>query len=369
MPLHPPERAIADTYEDDFRTLELADRLGYDEAWIGEHFTSVWENIPAPDIFIAQAAARAPRLRFGTGVVLMPFHNPLFVALRLAQLDHQTGGRLMVGVGSGGIAADKRAFGIDPTPEQAGKATFEGIDLILRYWVGEPVKHDGEVFQVDVPPAHQPTATGVLMRPYQRPHPPIAIAGVNRASYGLGRAGERGWLPLSTNFLPPSALSGHWDAYAQGAVRTGRTAERNVWRIARDIHVAETTELARRQAREGGMARAYSEYMLPLVTHGGRGLGAFKEDPEMPDAAVTTDYLLDNVWIVGSVEEVVAKLTRLYEQVGGFGVLLQVAFDWAPRQDVWHRSMELLAERVIPRLAEATGYRPGTPHPPGTSGR
>ena len=100
MPLHPPDRPIADTYEDDLQTCELADRLGYDEVWIGEHFTSVWANIPAPDLFIAQAAARTRRIRFGTGVVLMPFHNPLFVALRLAQLDHQTRGRLMVGVGS-----------------------------------------------------------------------------------------------------------------------------------------------------------------------------------------------------------------------------------------------------------------------------
>ena len=61
MPLHPPGRPIADTYEDDLRTFELADRLGYDEIWIGEHFTSVWENIPAPDLFIAQAAARTRR--------------------------------------------------------------------------------------------------------------------------------------------------------------------------------------------------------------------------------------------------------------------------------------------------------------------
>ena len=62
--------------------------------------------------------------------------------------------------------------------------------------------HAGELEQDGVAPL------GVLMRPYQQPHPPIAIAGVNRASYGLGQAGERGWIPLSTNFLPPSALAG-----------------------------------------------------------------------------------------------------------------------------------------------------------------
>src|SRR5437773_4442104 len=107
MPTHPPGRPVHETYADDFATFELADRLGYDEVWIGEHFTSVWENIPDPLAFIAGAAARTRRLRFGTGVLLMPFHNPLYAALRLAQLDHQTLGRIQVGIGSGGLTADK----------------------------------------------------------------------------------------------------------------------------------------------------------------------------------------------------------------------------------------------------------------------
>jgi alkanesulfonate monooxygenase SsuD/methylene tetrahydromethanopterin reductase-like flavin-dependent oxidoreductase (luciferase family) len=174
---------------------------------------------------------------------------------------------------------------------------------------------------------------------------------VSRGSYGLGRAGERGWLPLSTNFLPPDALATHWQSYAQGAARARRSADRAVWRIAREIHVAETTEQARREAREGAMGAAFAEYMLPLV-RGGRGLGAFKIDPEMPDEAVTVDYLLDNVWVVGSPDDVAAQLRRLSEQVGGFGTVLQIAHDWAPDQPTWHRSMGLLAEKVMPRLAE-----------------
>jgi alkanesulfonate monooxygenase SsuD/methylene tetrahydromethanopterin reductase-like flavin-dependent oxidoreductase (luciferase family) len=351
MPLHPPERAIADTYDDDFATFELAEHLGYDEVWIGEHFTSVWENIPSPELFIAGAGARARKIRFGTGVLLMPFHNPVHTALRLAQLDHQLKGRLMVGVGSGGIAADKRAFGIDITPEDAGRLTREGTEVILKCWQGEPFTFDGQFFKVNVPDADTAVQCGVMMRPYQDPSPPIAIAGVNRNSYGLGQAGERGWLALSTNFLPPDALPSHWEAYAAGAARAGRTPDRSAWRIARDVHVAETTEQARKEAREGALARAYAGYMLPLVQGGGRGLGAFKKDPDMPDSAVTIDYLLDEVWIVGSVDDVAEKLGRLNEKVGGFGTLLQIAFDWAPNQKVWHRSMELLATKVIPQLS------------------
>lgn len=350
MPLHPPERPIADTYEDDFRTFELAEQLGYDEVWIGEHFTSVWENIPSPELFIAAAGARARKIRFGTGVLLMPFHNPIHAALRLAQLDHQLRGRLMVGVGSGGIAADKRAFGIEITPEDAGKLTREGTELLLKCWSGEAFTFEGQFFQASVPAADPAVQCGYMMKTYQQPSPPIAIAGVNRNSYGLGQAGERGWLALSTNFLPPDVLPSHWEAYAAGATRAGCTPDRAAWRIARDVHVAETSQQAREQAM-GAMARAYAGYMLPLVQHGGRGLGAFKKDSDMPDAAVTPEYLIDNVWIVGSVDEVADKLGRLNEACGGFGTLLQIAFDFAPDQKVWHRSMELLATKVIPQLS------------------
>lgn len=350
MPLHPPERPIADTYDDDMETFQLAEELGYDEVWIGEHFTSTWENIPSPDLFIADAAARTKRVKFGTGVVLMPFHNPLMVALRLAQLDHQTRGRLMVGVGSGGLLMDKKTFGIDPTPEQAGRLTWEGIELLTRFWQGEPVQFEGEFFKADVGPPREDISSGYLMKPYQLPHPPIALAGVTRGSYGLGRAGENGWLPLSTNFLPPADLVGHWASYAAGCARASRPADRGVWRIGRDVHVADTTELARKQVRDGAHGAAYSRYMLPLVGSG-RGLAPFKVDEAMTDADVTIDYLIDNVWIVGSPNDVAAKLRALQSQTGGFGTLLQVAIDWAPDKAIWHRSMELLAKQVLPRLS------------------
>jgi alkanesulfonate monooxygenase SsuD/methylene tetrahydromethanopterin reductase-like flavin-dependent oxidoreductase (luciferase family) len=352
MPLHPPERAVADAYDYDLRTLEAADRLGYDEAWIGEHFTSVWENIPAPDLFIARALGATQRIRLGTGVVLLPFHHPAHVALRLACLDHLARGRLMVGFGSGGIPADRELFGVNLTPEQNRTYTWECLDIILKIWAGEPFTYEGELLRVQAPAVRAETATGVLLRPYQQPHPPIAVAGVNRSSEGLGMAGERGWIPLSTNFLPAPALRDHWATYSSGAARSGRHAARAAWRVARDIYVAETSEQARREACDGAMARAYTEYMLRLVAAGPRGLGIFKPSPEaMPDSAVTIDYLLEHVWIVGSPAECAARLRSLYEEVGGFGTVLMIGHDWAPDEDKWFRSLELFATRVMPELA------------------
>ena len=68
MPLHPPGSDLAQTLADDLEQLVVLDRLGYTEAWIGEHFTAEWENIPAPDLLIAQALGVTKQMKFGTGV-------------------------------------------------------------------------------------------------------------------------------------------------------------------------------------------------------------------------------------------------------------------------------------------------------------
>ena len=103
MPSHPPERNIYDSHQWDLNYLELADRLGYDEAWIGEHFTAPWEPIPAPDLMIAQALQRTSNIKLGSGVHLLPYHHPAELAHRVAYLDHIAQGRFMFGIGSSGL--------------------------------------------------------------------------------------------------------------------------------------------------------------------------------------------------------------------------------------------------------------------------
>ena len=88
MPLHPSYRAIADCYDRDIDQLVLADKLGFDEAWLGEHFTEKWENAPSPDLLIAKALALTERIRFGTGVTLLGMHEPVYLAPRVAMLEH-----------------------------------------------------------------------------------------------------------------------------------------------------------------------------------------------------------------------------------------------------------------------------------------
>ena len=128
----------------------------------------------------------------------------------------------------------------------------------------------------------------------------------------------------------------------------GRTADRSQWRVARNVFVGETTSQAREFVLNGTMARDYRDYLLRLLPKV-KMLDLTKVDPTMPDSDVTPEYMLDNVWVVGSPDDVVAQLQQLYDEVGGFGVLLAIGHEWEPREP-WVNSMRLLQEEVLPRL-------------------
>ena len=111
MPLHPPGANFTETLKADLDQIVKLDELGYSEVWIGEHFTSEWENIPAPDLLIAQAIPLTRQIRLGTGVSCIPNHDPFVLAHRIAQLDHMAEGRFNWGVGTGSFPGDMQVFG------------------------------------------------------------------------------------------------------------------------------------------------------------------------------------------------------------------------------------------------------------------
>jgi alkanesulfonate monooxygenase SsuD/methylene tetrahydromethanopterin reductase-like flavin-dependent oxidoreductase (luciferase family) len=350
MPMHLPEKPLAQAVDEDIDLLLRADALGYREAWIGEHFTSAWEKIPAPDLLIARVAPQLQQMIMGTGVVLLQYHHPVLVANRLAYLDHLTEGRLYVGFGSGGLPTDSKLFGV-PMDGRARFMTRESVDIILKLWTAEPpFEYHGDYWHVVAVPPDPVSGLGISVKPYQQPHPPIAVAGTNVESGTLQIAGERGWIPMSSSQMPVEGLISHWHSVELGAERTGRPTDRRQWRVARQIHVAETTAEARRDVLEGVMARAHRDYLYRGMKMGGR-LAVLKTDPGMPDEAVTPEFLLERNWIAGDPDECARKIRAVYDKVGGFGHLLMLVYDFEPRQKLL-TSLELLAKEVMPRLAD-----------------
>ena len=349
MPLHPPGSNVTKTMDDDLEQLVALDKLGYKEAWIGEHFTTEWENIPAPDLFIAKALAMTKNILLGTGVTCMPNHNPFMIAHRIAQLDHLAHGRFQWGVGSGGFPGDFEVFGVDPENGSHREITKESLDLILKIWEAPtPGNYKSDTWNFNIPQPDDDIGLRFHLKPYQKPHPPIAVAGVSPNSETLLMAGERGWIPMSINLVPSNVLKGHWDTVERGALNSKRQVNRASWRIAREVFVAETYEEAKQEAMNGVLRRDFEQYFYKLLTKTHQ-LGLYKNDPDMTDSEVTVEYVMENVWIIGDPEQVAQKVTDLYKEVGGFGTLLAMGHEWDP-EGKWERSMSLLAEQVIPMV-------------------
>ena len=347
MPAHPPERDLKAGFEWDLQVIRWLDELGYQEAWVGEHHTVPWEPNPAPDLLLARAFAETSKIRLGPGGFLLPFHHPVALASRLSMLDHLSEGRLNFGVAASSIPTDQAMFGV--TAAQAREMTRESLDIILRLWREEgPFTHEGKYWKVTKPESMLGIFTPFL-KPVQAPHPPIGVAGLSPSSDTLKWAGEHGYLPMSLN-LNANYLSGHWAAVEAGAAASGRTASRSDWRMVREVLVADTDEEAWSLAMNGGMARMTNEYSLKVVQAFG-ALPLLKHDPSVADSDVTVEYLAANSWLIGSPATVADKIERLYRQVGGFGVLLVLGFDYLERGEAWRRSLELLSGQVLPRLS------------------
>jgi alkanesulfonate monooxygenase SsuD/methylene tetrahydromethanopterin reductase-like flavin-dependent oxidoreductase (luciferase family) len=349
MPLHPPGSDHAKTLADDLAQIVALDRLGYAEAWVGEHLTSEWENIPCPDLFLAQALAKTEKIVLGTGVSCLPNHEPVMLAHRIAQLDQMARGRFYWGIGSGGFPGDHELFDIDVEHGEARRLTREVLDTVLAIWSGQPPgQYTHRRWRYRIPQPQDDIGLHIHLLPYQRPHPPIGVAGISPRSETLALAGERGWIPMSINIVPATTLCTQWETYEASARQAGHVADRNTWRVCRDVYIGETTEQARRDVLDGVLARDWREYFIPLLTKS-KQINLVKGGVEMPDAAITIEYLLDNIWIVGDTAEVARKLRQLYDTVGGFGTLLAIGHEWIP-QDKWLRSMERLVNDVLPQL-------------------
>mgnify|MGYP003308518481 FL=1 len=228
--------------------------------------------------------------------------------------------------------------------------TRESIEIILKIWENQgPFQYKGKFWNVNIPE----TMYGSLkyfLNPYQKPHPPIGVASVSIGSETLKIAGEHGFIPMSLG-LNSEYLSSHWEALEEGAQRTGRKPSRQEWRIVRDVFVASSDDEAYDAAVNGMLGRVWRDYLLPLFDAFDL-LKVFKHDQQISDSAVTPEYMAEHMWLIGSPDTVEGKLRRLYGDSGGFGTLLVLIYDYMEDQSRWEKSMNLLAQDVMPRLTD-----------------
>jgi alkanesulfonate monooxygenase SsuD/methylene tetrahydromethanopterin reductase-like flavin-dependent oxidoreductase (luciferase family) len=357
MPVHPPARNYAETLKEDREAFILADRLGYSEGYCGEHLTDLAENIPSSLMFCASLAGYTSTIKLGTAVANLPFSHPLLVATQAALVDNLLAGRFLLGIGAGVLPSDAEA--LELLSADRGAMFAEAIDHILALWANEaPYNLTGKYWNISTAKTVWPEiGIGGIVKPYQKPHPPILGTATDPNSKGLIALGRRGWWPISSHFLHPNHLPSQWNNYAQGCAEGGHKADRANWRVARSIFVADDDATAR--AYGGDDAKSpYRFYMNQLTAKLRRAkrLGGFKARLDMTDDEVTLDYIFDNQVIRGSVNRVVDGILELREKIGDFGTLLYCGMDWAD-PGLGRKSMELMAEKVMPAVNAAIGNR------------
>ena len=356
MPLHPPGRIPHETLREDQEAIILADQLGFSEAYVGEHVTDLAENVTSCLMFLASVARLTTNIKLGTGTINVPNSHPAAIAAQVAMLDHMLEGRFIMGISPGGLMSDAEVFG--NFERDRLEIYVEGINMVLDIWEGEP-PYDlkGKYFNISTARSMIPEiGQGAILKPFQRPRPPIVVTAVAPFSKGVTAAAERGWDPISANFLLPKWVKTHWDSYAQGCETAGRPALPANWRVAKSIFVTDNDDaLAKRYAHtaEGPYHFYFKQLIRKLVGYGGRS-NLFKADQSEPDDSINADTVAPKLVIAGSVDSVVDQILALRDDVGDFGTLLYACHDWMDPA-MGKRSMTLMAEQVMPRVNAAIG--------------
>ena len=317
--------------------MKLLDDIGFDEAWFGEHHSGGVEIICDPMLFIAHVAGQTRSIRLGTGVVSLPYHNPLWIADRLALLDHLTRGRVMLGVGPGALATDAAMIGIQPH-EQRDALDFDTDVLMHLLTSDEPITVETSRYKL--------VDARLQLDFYQDPHPEVAAAAVVSPS-GPRIAGKHGIGLISigaTMQAGVDVLAMHWDVVEQRAREFGKQADRKNWRVVGLMHLADTKAQALAEVRYG--IREFCDYLQHTAAA-----------PQLQVTGNTIDEYIE--WALNNGSTVIGTYDEAIEHIesvqklsnGGFGCYLLFDHNWAPFA-AKKRHYEIFGDFVVPHFKQ-----------------
>ena len=353
MPVHQLNRNYTEVLQEDREAIILADKLGYTEAFVGEHVTDAAESITNSMLFQASLISDTHSIKLGTGTANLSHSHPVLIAAQAAMLDHLLKGRFLFGISPGALESDAEALGIRGM--NRNEMFAESVGHIIDIWKGNP-PYDlkGKYWNISTRETLFPEiGLGTIAKPYQKPHPPILGTVVAPFSKGVIEMGKKGFLPISANFLLNKWVKTHWDNYTKGCIEAGRKADQKDWRVARSIFVCEDNKTAERYGKTDDRSpyRFYYNQLLTKLKKAGRH-EVFKPERNFPDDKLSLEFILDELVICGDVSSVIDQILALEEVTGRFGTLLYAGKDWTDKK-LGRRSMELMAEKVMPAVNAA----------------
>lgn len=330
FPYHRVDRNPTVQFEEDIDLIQHLDRLGYDEVWIGEHHSTGWQNIAAPELMIAAAARVTQNIRFGTGVSSLPYHHPFQLLDRIILLDHLVKGRFIWGVGAGSLALDARMIGVEPLEQRRmTEESLEAITALLAF--DGKVTRKTDWFELNDAELHLAPYNGSLdirVASQRSPSGPLLAGRFGTGLHQFGVMGTDGDNPLKTT----------WGIAEESAERHGTTVSRDKWSALHLMHIAETEEQAREEARWG--LEAFARYMsgiLPLS----------KTDPAQHDALI--DELNGAAFVIGTPQMAIERIEKIVEMSGGLGAIL-IGNTEIGSPEATKKSFQLIADHVIPHF-------------------
>jgi len=327
----------------DFELIEWMDKLSYDEAWVGEHHSGAYECIASPEVFLATAAERTKHIRLATGVSSLSYHHPLVLADRIVQLDHQTRGRIIFGVGPGQLVADAYMMGVDPADLR--RRMDEALDCIVRLLNGETVTHKTDWFTL--------REARCQILPYQSPTVEMAVASAISPT-GARAAGKYGLGMISVAAASPEGfkqLANHWSICEAKAAEYGKIVSRANWRVVTPFHIAETREQAIEDCRFGLL-----DMMLYFRKFGGSAFPIAHSFEEAMEIWTSGGLGAFGVGVVGTPDDLIAHIRKLQQQSGGFQTFLSLAHNAADFAAT-RKSYELFARHVMPEFQHSNNNR------------
>ncbi len=332
-------KAQSRIYGEAVEQVQYAEEMGFESVWIAEHHSSRYGIFPSLMPIVSYLAARTTKIRLGTGVSVLPFHNPILLAEESAMVDVLSNGRIDFGVGRGSANYEYGNFNIDF--QSRDKRFQEVLDIILGLWTTSRFSYTGEYYKVD----------GVTLAPspLQKPHPPVFLA-VSRTAASVDVAVSRG-LPILTSFSTPEADNlGLFSLYEERCAAAGKPANMDRMPYFRFVYLAEDEKEAKEYPREsltwvrdlGGYRRTltHAEEINVDLDHWVR---TRPEDPPSYESELeTTTYF-------GTPDDCVRRIRKLQKEhnIEYFGASMSFG---SMQHDKVMRSMELFAKEVMPKF-------------------
>ena len=338
----PEGRDESQVISDQIDLMVAAEDLGFDSVWPAEHHFTEYGYCASPAVTLAAVAARTNRIRLGTGVVVLPLNHPVRIAEDFAFLDRLSDGRVELGVGRGYQPAEFAGYNVDPS--RSREMMNEALEVILGTWTQDDFCYDGDFYHVE----HLHTRP----RPIQQPHPPVWMAALSEESFAMcGRLGLNLLCAPVFGFdlrQGASFIAG----YRQALAAAGHTVDDREIAALTITYVADTSQQARAELQDAVLwyYRTLAKHIAPAAGSAAiRGYESYGRAREFLETVDWDTVLEQGAVICGSPDEVSDRIAEAAESCGFNNLLAWTSIGGLDRR-LARRSMELLAEKVMPRF-------------------